>query len=86
MLLKEWRLNQGWSLAKMAEALHLAGRYPAETVRRWEGGESRPDADAVARIEVVTAMEVTAVDMHEVRLFWLKQTQPQRFESLEAAE
>lgn len=86
MLLKEWRLNQGWSLAKMAEALHLDGRYPAETVRRWEGGESRPDADAVAKIELVTSMEVKAVDMHDARLAWLKQTQPQRFVNLEAAQ
>lgn len=72
MLLADWRKEQGWTLARLGEELGVSGKSPAETVRRWETGESRPDADIVARIEEVSEGKVTAADMHEVRLAWLK--------------
>lgn len=72
MELKEWRRGRGWSLVEMAEALEITGRSPAETIRRWEAGESRPDADKVARIEEVTGGLVKAADMHATRLSFLR--------------
>lgn len=72
MLLRDWRQLQGWTLARMAEALELVGRSPAETVRRWETGESRPEADIIARIEALTLGAVTASDMHVVRLVFIE--------------
>lgn len=68
MLLKDWRRGRGWSLARLAEELALSGRSPSETVRRWETGESRPDADVVDRIGLLTDGVVTPNDMHEARL------------------
>lgn len=72
MLLKDWRQAEGWSLARLAEELGILGRSPSETVRRWETGESRPDADTVDLINSATRGAVTANDMHETRLSWLR--------------
>jgi len=71
MLLKDWRQEKGWTLAKLAEELGLFGRSPSETVRRWESGESRPDADIIAKIESLTGDEVTSTDMQASRLAFL---------------
>lgn len=71
MLLKTWRENNGWTLARLAEELDLPGAFPVGTVQRWESGKSRPEADIIAKIEKVTGGKVTASDMHETRLAWL---------------
>ena len=42
------------------------------TLLRWETGEASPDADMIERIVIVTGGAVTATDMHETRLAWLK--------------
>lgn len=72
MLLADWRKERGWTLAHLAGELGLSGRSPAETCRRWETGESRPDADMVERIREMTNGAVTSADMHITRLEWLK--------------
>lgn len=68
MLLKSWREQNGWTLARLAAELGVNGKFPVGTVHRWETGQSRPDADMIVRIEEVTGGAVTALDMHEIRL------------------
>lgn len=71
MLLRTWREEKGFSLARAAAELGVEGRNPAQNLLRWETGESRPDADMVHRIEVRTCGAVTALDMHATRLAFL---------------
>jgi len=52
----------------------------SRTIARIVSGAVMPDADMVARIEALTAGEVTAIDMHVTRLDWLKANRPERFD------
>lgn len=65
-------------------------RGGARSFQRIEAGESSVDADMVERIARLTAGEVTALDMHHVRLAWLRINRPEKFdgfdEPMEAAE
>ncbi len=79
MLLSEWRKLKNLSCAAIAEQIQLAGDVDASSVWNWETGRSRPDADIVQRIFSVTNGEVTATDMHTIRLAWLRQHRPEKF-------
>ncbi|WP_371833438.1 helix-turn-helix domain-containing protein [Ferirhizobium litorale] len=71
MLLRDWREQNGWTLARLAAALDLPSERSVGTVQRWETGKSRPEADVIERIETVTGGAVTVADMHETRLAFL---------------
>lgn len=83
-MLKNWRKAEGKTLAEVASLLGMAGG--ARTFQRIEAGEVSPDADMVARIVALTAGAVTAQDMHEIRLSWLRANRPEKLEGLEAAQ
>lgn len=67
------------SLAEMARALGMDGVNPSGTLGRIEVGSRKPDADFVERIVRLTESEVTAGDMHEARLDWLRAHRPEKF-------
>lgn len=73
MRLREWRQTQKYSLTEMA---NRTGFGNSMTWWRYEVGEHRVDAPVVERIVAVTNGQVTAQDMHEVRLEWLKANKP----------
>lgn len=87
-MLKLWRTSQGKSQGECA--LMLGMRGGARSFQRIETGESSADADVVERIERMTGLQVTASDMHRIRLAWLREHRPEKFEPfevpLEAAE
>lgn len=84
MELKAWRIREKQSLAATARALGIAGVNPGGTLMRIEAGSRPSDADMVDRIESLTNGEVTAGDMHAVRLMWLKANRPEKFSTVEA--
>lgn len=84
MQLSDWRTSQGLSFAETARAIGIDGVNPGGTLARIERGARRPDADIVERIVSFTGGLVTASDMHEVRLSWLRANRPDKF--VEAAE
>ena len=69
MRLKEWRLTHGLTLQQCAEKF---GCNSARTYQRYEDGMHRTDAPLVERIAKLTDGAVTAQDMHEARLEWLR--------------
>lgn len=73
--LKEWREAKGWNTQHLAKELGLDEKAGPGTVWRWETGRSRPDADVIARIEKLSEGEVTANEMHETRLSFLRSRQ-----------
>jgi DNA-binding transcriptional regulator YdaS (Cro superfamily) len=73
--LRKWSSGPGASLTWLAEQLNVS----VSTVSRWVTGETLPDADMVARIGELTGGAVTAHDMHQVRLAWLKANRPEKF-------
>lgn len=77
MNFKDWRIASNRTLAECAEALGIEGG--GRTLQRIETGENRADADMVERILAFTGGEVTAQDMHAVRLAWLKENRPEKF-------
>lgn len=82
-MLKTWRIQSGKSQGECAMALGMRGG--ARTFQRIESGESSADADMVERISAMTGGEVSAVDMHETRLSWLKTNRPEKFDGEVAA-
>ena len=90
MNLSAWRIDKGLGFAETARMLGIEGVNPGGTLARIERGERRPDADMIDRIEVMTGGVVTASDMHRIRLAWLREHRPEKFQSvelpLEAAE
>lgn len=87
MILRDWRKKAGRSQSECAEALAMDGG--ARSYQRIETGENKADADLVEKIGAMTGGEVTAADMHEVRLAWLRENRPERFDGtphMEAAE
>ena len=79
MNLADWRKEQNQSCLDVAKALGLNGERDGTSVWNWETGRARPDADVVERIEALTSGQVTAHDMHAVRLAWLKANRPEKF-------
>lgn len=73
MELRQWRRTHRISQIDMAKTLGLQSQV---TYRRYEVGEHRADAPIVERIVAVTKGQVTAQDMHEVRLEWLRAHKP----------
>lgn len=72
LTLKDWREGKGWNTQRLAEELGLDEKAGPGTVWRWETGRSRPDADVIAKIEEITEGAVTAREMHETRLAFLR--------------
>ena len=85
MLLRDWRSKEGYGLAALARMLGICGVNPGGTLARIETGSRQPDADMVERIAKLTDGVVTALDMHAVRLAWLKRNRPEKF-SLQVAD
>ncbi|WP_283800079.1 helix-turn-helix transcriptional regulator [Nitratireductor sp. GZWM139] len=85
MQLRDWRKQRKMSAAETARSLGIAGVNPGGTIARIEVGSRRPDADMVQRIHDLTGGLVSALDMHETRLAWLRQNRPDRFFSVQAA-
>lgn len=76
MKLKEWRLTHEKTLNECAV---LFGIRNLRTYQRYETGENRADADLVDTIVRITGGSVTAADMHEQRLAWLRENHPEKF-------
>lgn len=85
MQLADWRKANSLSCADVAKGLGLDGERDSASVWNWETGRSRPDADVIERIREFTKGEVTADDMHAVRLAWLRENRPEKFEAEAAA-
>ena len=84
MKLKEWRLTQKHTLAKMADALLIEN---ARTYQRYEEGENRIDAPLAERIMTFTSGAVSLQDLHDQRVSWLRDNRPAVFADVrEAAE
>ena len=79
MRLKDHILVRGLTLTNAARSIGLAGAMPSRTLQRWISGAQRPEADWVERITVWSDGAVTAQDMHETRLAWLRANRPERF-------
>ena len=70
----DWRKSQKIRLIEIARLLGVGGSgNPGRHIWRWERGETRPDADHVQRIFILSGGRVTPQDWHETRLGWLKQ-------------
>lgn len=80
MMLRDWRTASGLSLAETARLLGIEGKNPGGTLIRIETGMRQPEADMVERIVSLTAGAVSAADMHETRLAWLKENRPDKFD------
>lgn len=76
MTLRQWRLTQGKTLDECAA---FFGLKSARTYQRYETGENRPDADLVDVFVRLSGGAVTAADMHQTRLDWLKANHPEKF-------
>jgi transcriptional regulator with XRE-family HTH domain len=76
-MLKDWRISKNFSQGECAQSLGLAGG--ARSFQRLETGENKADSDMVEKIMALTGGAVTAQDMHDVRLAWLRVNQPERF-------
>ncbi len=72
MNLKTWRCAQTMTLTAAAGEIGISGANPARTLQRFEEGSQRPDAPLVEAIAKLTDGAVTAQDMHETRLDWLR--------------
>ncbi len=77
MKIRDWLKRN--DLPVDALAARVDGVRSARTIARIVSGAVMPDADMVARIEGLTAGEVTAADMYATRLDWLKANRPERF-------
>lgn len=77
MILRDWRKLADKTLKDVAEGLHVPGG--ARSIQRIEIGQVDADADMAERIEIFTHGAVTPLDLHRVRLEWLKANRPERF-------
>lgn len=80
MRLKEWIISEKLSVAAAARRFGISGVNPGRTLDRIMSGSRQPDADMVARILQATNGEVSASDMHNARLDWLRENRPERFD------
>jgi len=76
MKLHDFLSGKSLSVDQFAEQL---GGVSASGLRKWLTGERQPDADVVARIAAFTGGAVTADDMHQTRLAWLRANRPEKF-------
>lgn len=67
MNLQEWRTKHGFTLNECAALLGLGS---ARTYQRYETGENRPSALLTERIVRASNGDVSAQDIHAVRLSW----------------
>lgn len=67
------------TLTATAAILGISGANPARTLQRYEEGAQRPDAPLIEAIFELTGGGVTAQDMHETRLEWLRTNRPGDF-------
>jgi hypothetical protein len=77
MQLRDWRTSNELAQSDCAISLRLEGG--ARSFQRIETGENKADADLVERIIGLTAGAVTADDMHQTRLAWLRANRPEKF-------
>lgn len=73
--LREWLGETQTTLSVIAEACGLT----VSTVSRLADGKLPADADTVETISRLTGRAVTAQDMHETRLAWLRDNRPDKF-------
>lgn len=64
---KEWRIENGFSLAAVAARLGLGGKNARATYRRWEAGMSRCPLEIVVAVEDLSEGRVTASDWARLR-------------------
>lgn len=76
MTLSEYMAEHSTTADTLAVRL---GGVSVSGLRKWLSGERQPDADVISRIEFVTGGLVTSVDMHRVRLAWLRANRPEKF-------
>jgi transcriptional regulator with XRE-family HTH domain len=76
MKLRDWRIDAQISLRELAEKLGITGANPARNVQRYEKGFATMPSELIFRLEQLTDGQVTAQDMHEVRLEWLRAHKP----------
>lgn len=79
MNIRDWRIDARVSQRELALRLGISGANPARTLQRYESGESQMSSVMVDRLEAVTKSAVTAQDMHETRLEWLRVNKPNEF-------
>lgn len=79
MTLSDHIKARGLTYVEAARELAMDGVNPSATLRRWALGSMRPDADVIERIAHWSGGAVTARDMHETRLEWLRENRPERF-------
>ena len=77
MILRDWRKLADKTLKDVAEGLNVSGG--ARTIQRIETGQVDADADMAERIHGFTQGAVTPLDLHQMRLEWLKANRPERF-------
>jgi hypothetical protein len=80
MQMRDWISSRNLTFAETARALGIEGKNPGATLARIAAGTRQPEADLVERITALTDGEVTEADMHAVRLAWLKENRPEKFE------
>ncbi|MCZ4274022.1 helix-turn-helix domain-containing protein [Maritalea porphyrae] len=76
MTLKEWRSKNAITLAKLATLCGMYGVNPARDLHRYENGSRQTPVLVVEKIVKATKGMVTAQDMHETRLDWLRANRP----------
>lgn len=79
MNLRDYRLSKGLTRAEMARRLGIEGVNPSGTYVRIEVGSRQADAVMIERIIRLTDRVVSAADMHETRLCWLRSNRPDKF-------
>lgn len=79
----EWRNSQNLTAAAAARLLGVVGVNPGGTLIRIENGERQPDADMIERLVRLSDGAVSAADMHNVRLEWLKTNRPDKIDRVD---
>lgn len=75
MKLSDWRKQHQKTLADIAGVVGISGANPGRSLQRYESGERIAPAIVVAAIEDATGGQVSAKDMHDVRLAWERANQ-----------
>ena len=77
MDMKSWRKEKSVTLAQLAQLCGMNGVNPGRDLHRYESGSRQAPAHVVERVRIATNGSVTAQDMHETRLAWLRENKPQ---------
>jgi len=86
MNIRDWRIDAKVSQRELAIRLGISGANPARTLQRYESGESQMSSVMVDRLELISGAAVTAQDMHETRLEWLRANKPSEFATIPSVE